>query len=181
MHYLDIQLNWKEYIAGIWYGFGRYSLMACGGTSEEVLKSLYVCLFTRYKKGEGSIREPAYPGYFLTKSLTSKSLKHNDISYSSYEVITGALAYLLARSCNRCDRGPPKGAWNHAFTQVFRTNHAQKLLEIHVHAKFTQSRWMPDWFFTQSRNYFHLIHVFTLWNMSNHAITLSPWGAPFYK
>ena len=74
--------------------------------------------------------------------------------------------------------GPPRGAWNHAFTQVFRTNHAQKLLEIHVHAKFTQSRWMPDWFFTQSRNYFHPIHVFTLWNMSNHAITLSPWGPP---
>ena len=72
-------------------------------TSQQYLKSLYVCLFTIYKEGEGSIREPAYPCYFLTKSLTIKSLKHSDISYSSYEVITGALAYLLARSCNRCD------------------------------------------------------------------------------
>ena len=51
-------------------------------------------------------------------------------------------------------------------------------LEIHVHTKFTQSRWMSDWFFTQSRNYFHPIHVFTLWNMSNNAITLLPWGPP---
>ena len=71
--------------------------MACRGTSEEVLKSLYVCLFTRYKKGEGSVREPAYPGYFLTKSLTSKSLKHNDISYSSYEVITGVIIDVICR------------------------------------------------------------------------------------
>ena len=75
-------------------------------------------------------------------------------------------------------KGLPRATRNPTFTQVFRTNHVQKLLEIHVHAKFTQSRWMPDWFFTQSRNYFHPIHAFTLWNMSNHAITLSPWGAP---
>ena len=36
--------------------------------------------------------------------------------------------------------GPPWGAQNHAFTQVFHTNHAKKLPEIHVHAKFIQSR-----------------------------------------
>ena len=31
-----------------------------------------------------------------------------------------------------------------AFTQVFRTNHAQKLPEIHVHTKYTQSRRILD-------------------------------------
>ena len=40
--------------------------------------------------------------------------------------------------------GPPRGTQNPAFTQAFRTKHAQKLPKIHVHAKFTQSRWMPD-------------------------------------
>ena len=39
---------------------------------------------------------------------------------------------------------PQRGTRNPALTQVFRTNHAQKLPEIHVHAKFTQSCWMPD-------------------------------------
>ena len=38
--------------------------------------------------------------------------------------------------------GPARGTRIPAFTQVFRTNHAQKLPEIHVHAKFTHSRWM---------------------------------------
>ena len=33
--------------------------------------------------------------------------------------------------------GPPRRALNPAFIQLFRTNHAQKLPEIHVHAKFT--------------------------------------------
>ena len=37
-------------------------------------------------------------------------------------------------------QGPPRGTRNHAFTQVFQTNHAKKLPEIHVHAKFIQSR-----------------------------------------
>ena len=45
--------------------------------------------------------------------------------------------------------GPPRGARNHTFTQVFHTNHTKKLPEIHVHAKFIQSRWTPRWFFTQ--------------------------------
>ena len=33
--------------------------------------------------------------------------------------------------------GPPGGHRSPAFTQVFCTSHAQKLPEIHVHAKFT--------------------------------------------
>ena len=40
-------------------------------------------------------------------------------------------------------------------------------------------KWM-DWSITQSRNYFHPIPIFTPWNMSNNAITLSPWEAPQY-
>ena len=46
-------------------------------------------------------------------------------------------------------KGAQREAQYLAFTQVFCTNHAQKLHEIHVHAKFTQSRWMPDWSITQ--------------------------------
>ena len=34
-------------------------------------------------------------------------------------------------------KGLPRGTRDPAFTQVFSTNHAQKLPEIHVHAKFT--------------------------------------------
>ena len=41
-------------------------------------------------------------------------------------------------------KGPLRMARNPTFTQVFFANHAQKLPEIQVHAKFTQSRWMPD-------------------------------------
>ena len=55
-------------------------------------------------------------------------------------------------------QGSPTETLNSAFTQVFRTNHAQKLLEIHVHYNFTQLRWMPDWSFTQlfpSNSRFH--------------------------
>ena len=40
--------------------------------------------------------------------------------------------------------GPLRGVSNPAFMQVFRTNHAKKWPKIHVHAKFTQSPWMPD-------------------------------------
>ena len=87
-------------------------------------------------------------------------------------IVTASLSALF-------EGGSPRGTRNHGFTQVFCTNHAQKLPEIYVHANFTQSRWMPDWFFTQSRNHFHPIHVFTLWNMSNNAISHSPWGAPW--
>ena len=43
---------------------------------------------------------------------------------------------------------PLRGARNPAFTQVYRTNHAQKLLEIDAHAKFTQSRWILDCYIT---------------------------------
>ena len=39
--------------------------------------------------------------------------------------------------CNILSMLPPKGD----LKQVFCTNHAQKLPEIYVHAKFTQSRW----------------------------------------
>ena len=54
----------------------------------------------------------------------------------------------------QCGKWPsPSGIRNPTFTQVFRTNHAQKLPEIHVHAEFTQSRWIPDWSFTQYRNF----------------------------
>ena len=58
-------------------------------------------------------------------------------------------AELKLSSCQRCfvplgKRGPPRGARNPAFTQIFCTNHAKKLHKIHVHAKFTQSRWMSD-------------------------------------
>ena len=49
--------------------------------------------------------------------------------------------------------GPPKGPRKPAFTLGFFTNHAHKLPEIHVHAKLIQSRWVPDWKFTQSRNF----------------------------
>ena len=41
--------------------------------------------------------------------------------------------------------GPPRGTWNPTSMQVFRTNHAQKLPKIYVHAKFNQSSWMPKW------------------------------------
>ena len=60
-----------------------------------------------------------------------------------------------------CNKEMPPSKVNSAFTQVFRTNHAQKLPEIHVHVNFTQSRWMPDWSFTQQRNFFIQIPVFT--------------------
>ena len=70
-----------------------------------------------------------------------------------------------------------QGKRNPALTQVFCTNHAQKLPKIHFHAKFTQSRWMPDYSITQKRNFYYPIPVFTIWNMSNNALTLSTWGA----
>ena len=43
---------------------------------------------------------------------------------------------------------PPRGIRNTAFTKVFRTNHARKLPEIHVNAKFTRSCSTPDWTIT---------------------------------
>ena len=35
---------------------------------------------------------------------------------------------------------PPRETRNPAFTQAFRTNHAQKFHEIYIYSKFTQSR-----------------------------------------
>ena len=43
----------------------------------------------------------------------------------------------------------PKGDLKSRFHASFSPNHAQKLPEIHVHDKLTQSRLMPDWFITQ--------------------------------
>ena len=53
--------------------------------------------------------------------------------------------FLRTTNINKATKGPR----NSASTQVFCTNNAQKLPEIHVHAKFTKFRWMPDWFFMQ--------------------------------
>ena len=58
-------------------------------------------------------------------------------------------------------QGPPRGTRNPAFTQDFRTNHAHELPEIHVHAKFIQSRWMPDSRFTKYNAYLYPIPVFS--------------------
>ena len=100
---------------------------------------------------------------------------HYTLGYSTFTVVV-----VLQRSqdFSAILTGAPKGGLKSRFQAGFCTNHAQKLPEIYVHAKFTQSRWMPDWFFTQSRNYFPPIPVFTLWNMK--AITLSPWEGPLY-
>ena len=116
--------------------------------------------------------------------MPDKWMKSKSESGFRKEISTMKLSYILAgkvlynQKVMSQQLGPPREPQNPAFTQVFCTNHAKILPEIRVHAKFTQSRWMPDWFFTQSRNYFHSIPIFTLWNMLNHAITLSPWGAP---
>ena len=66
---------------------------------------------------------------------------HYTLGYSTFTVVV-----VLQRSqdFSAILTGAPKGGLKSRFQAGFRTNHAQKLPEIYVHAKFTQSRWMPD-------------------------------------
>ena len=73
---------------------------------------------------------------------------------------TGLLQQVVQPLCNS---GPPRGTRNPAFTQVFRANHAQKLPKIHVHAKFTRSRF-------DTKLIYHAITQFFPFNSRFHAL-----------
>ena len=82
--------------------------------------------------------------------MTDTNVELPDTMFCSWQifisggVVLNSCKYYLGMSY----MGHSRGTWNHVFMQDFLTNNAKK---IHVHADFTQSRWMPDWSITPSR------------------------------